>query len=228
MFDLTKIPSEKTYRSASPFPYAVIRNGFDENFLLSIEEEVSKIINWSGQSGHQFAQKKRWCNEIEALGKKTSDLIEYLNGPLFLPVLERLTGIEGLVPDPYLEGGGVHYIETGGYLGIHADFNFHQRLRLHRRINLILYLNSLWSTDWGGNLELWDFSSRKLTVEIAPLINTLVIFSTTDRSLHGHPVPLACPTNRARASIALYYYSGDRPSEEISKPHSTNYYSLAK
>jgi Rps23 Pro-64 3,4-dihydroxylase Tpa1-like proline 4-hydroxylase len=228
MFDITKLPSKTAYLEASPFPHAVIREGFNEEFLFAVEKEVSEIKKWGGESAHQFAQRKRWCNDRDALGKSTVDLIDFLNGPIFLPALEELTGIRGLIPDPYLDGGGVHYIETGGYLGIHADFNYHQRLRVHRRINLIIYLNSSWRGDWGGNLELWDYSSRQLVVEIPPEMNALVVFSTTDRSLHGHPAPLACPKGRARSSIALYYYSAERPPEEMSAPHSTNYYRLSK
>ena len=53
-----------------------------------------------------------------------------------LKFLEGLTGITGLIPDPYFEGGGLHQIEPGGYLKVHADFNWHKTLRLDRRINL--------------------------------------------------------------------------------------------
>jgi hypothetical protein len=37
-----------------------------------------------------------------------------------------MTGIDGLVPDPYFEGGGFHEISTGGKLGIHVDFRIHE------------------------------------------------------------------------------------------------------
>ena len=33
------------------------------------------------------------------------------------------TGITGLIPDPHYFGGGLHTIERGGYLRVHADFN---------------------------------------------------------------------------------------------------------
>ena len=51
--------------------------------------------------------------------------------------------------------------------------------------------------------------------KISPQFNTVVIFSTTDFSNHGHPDPLDCPENITRKSLALYYFSKGRPQEEI-------------
>ena len=54
-----------------------------------------------------------------------------------LEFLETLTGIDGLVPDPYFAGGGLHQIVRGGFLKVHADFNWHPKLRLDRRLNML-------------------------------------------------------------------------------------------
>lgn len=226
MLNFKQFPSQDTYLANFPFPHAVIRGAFEINDLLEIENEINNFTGWSGESAHQFAQKKRWCNTPERLGNRTRRMLEYLNSRAFLDQLEQLTGIVNLIPDPYLEGGGIHSISTGGYLGIHADFNFHPKLRLHRRINLILYLNSDWNEDWGGALELWSTHTQRCERKILPEINTMVVFNTTDTSLHGHPKPLACPESRRRNSIAMYYYSTSRPTSEISTPHSTQYYKI--
>lgn len=42
----------------------------------------------------------------------------------------------------------------------------------------------------------------------------MVVFSTTDFSYHGYPDPLQCPPSRTRNSIALYYYTKERPAGE--------------
>jgi hypothetical protein len=47
-----------------------------------------------------------------------------------------------------------------------------------------------------------------------PDIGKMTVFSSTDFSYHGHPNALACPKNRSRRSLALYYYTKDRPSSE--------------
>jgi hypothetical protein len=43
----------------------------------------------------------------------------------------------------------------------------------------------------------------------------MAIFSTTDKSYHGHPDPLQCPEGMSRKSLALYYYSNGRPDDEF-------------
>src|SRR6266436_1022806 len=64
--------------------------------------------------------------------------------------------LDGLIPDPYFGGGGLHQIEAGGFLKVHADFNVHPKLKLDRRLNMLVYLNKDWREEWGGHLELWS------------------------------------------------------------------------
>ena len=52
---------------------------------------------------------------------------------------------------------------------------------------------------------------------IQPLCNRTVIFSITDWAFHGHPDPLTCPDGTTRKSIALYYFTVDRPAGEVMK-----------
>ncbi|HEV3383297.1 MAG TPA: 2OG-Fe(II) oxygenase [Gemmata sp.] len=125
------------------------------------------------------------------------------------------------MPDPHYEGGGLHQIEPGGFLKIHADFNYHTRLRLDRRINLIVYLNKDWQEDYNGHLELWDRNMTHCVHKILPAYNRCVVFSTTDWSYHGHPEKLTWPAGRTRKSLALYYYTNGRPEEEKSDAHGT-------
>ena len=77
-----------------------------------------------------------------------------------------------------------------------------------------MYLNDL-STDYTANLELWNQDMSRCEKKITPTFNKVVIFSTTNKSFHGHPDPLACPENLSRKSIALYYYSNGRPEHEL-------------
>ena len=166
-------------------------------------------------------QKKSALNSTREMGPKTRALIQFLNGQEMIMFLEKLTGIEGLVPDPFLAGGGLHQLRQGGFLGVHADFNFQKHMRLDRRINLLVYLNKDWEEDWGGNIELWDTSMKHCVKRYAPLFNRCVIFNTTDKSFHGNPQPVTAPDGRIRRSIAMYYYTNGRPEGEVSDAHMT-------
>ncbi len=109
-------------------------------------------------------------------------------------------------------GGGLHEIGRGGRLGIHVDFDAHPT-GVTRCANLLIYLNEGWRKEWGGALEL--HGSNCITV-IPPYGGTAVLFETNGESWHGHPHALACPENRSRRSLALYYY------REASEPQQRN------
>ena len=51
----------------------------------------------------------------------------------------------------------------------------------------------------------------------------MVVFATSEKSYHGNPDPVSCPTDRTRKSIALYYYTKDRPQDESVDQHSTTF-----
>ena len=120
------------------------------------------------------------------------------------------------MPDPHFRGGGIHSIRKGGYLKIHADYNWHKDLQLYRRINLLLYLNVEWKPSWRGDLELWRRDLKHCSKIIQPLFNTMVVFTTDDKSFHGHPHPLQSPESVTRNSLALYYYSAKKPRKNFS------------
>jgi hypothetical protein len=208
------------YATAKPGPHIAIDNLFPEKVLDQVRSEIAAIAIDPEKNFYSTYLKRR-ISDLHRLPPVTRQLVSDLNSANFVSFLEKLTGISGLVPDPHLEGGGLHQIGSGGYLKIHTDFNFHQKLKLHRRLNLLLYLNRDWDPDWGGAIEFWDGEVRKCEASYLPLFNRMVVFSTTDSSYHGHPDPLACPDHLTRNSIALYYYTAERPKSEVRFKQST-------
>jgi len=104
---------------------------------------------------------------------------------------------------------------------VHADFTMHHyHKNWRRRINLILYLNPGWQSQWGGAIELWDKEMRRCVAKVPPLFNHALIFNTGDHSSHGFPEKLTCPGNVRRRSLALYYYTLENENFEA---HSTSY-----
>jgi Rps23 Pro-64 3,4-dihydroxylase Tpa1-like proline 4-hydroxylase len=211
------------YQSAQPFPHIVIDKFLPETILNSVLDEFNKNKNWwydivKWTEPYQV-NKFYWPHDIETANNMPNDLptisalVNYLNSPVMLKYLEELTGIDNLISDELLMGGGLHKITSGGKLAIHKDYNVHPVNKMYRRLNLLIYLNKDWKEEWEGNLELWDKDHTKLEVSVEPLFNRAVIFTISEDSLHGHPVPLNTPENVSRNSIALYYFTEVNPSD---------------
>ena len=210
------------YASAAPFPHVAIDGLFPDETLDRVLEGFPDAGD-AAWGRFENASEKKLGNyaRLEELAEPIRSFLAALNGPRMLEFLETLTGIDGLVPDPYFAGGALHQIVRGGFLKVHADFNWHPKLRLDRRLNVLVYLNRGWRVEWGGALELWDRGMNGPAASILPLFNRTVVFTTTDSSFHGHPRPLACPDGVTRKSVSLYYYSNGRPEAERSAPHDT-------
>lgn len=199
-------PHAEAYRSAQPYPHG----GFDDFLPPEILERVLVELRDLPEAETSFdrAQERlKTSYTPERLGTYTKNLFYALNSKPFILFLEELTGITGLIPDPYFSGGGIHRIETGGHLDIHADFNHHAKMNLERRLNVLIYLNHDWKAEYGGSFELWDKEMKGMVSSFVPSFNRMVCFSTTSDSWHGNPSKVNHPEGQPRQSIALYYYT---------------------
>lgn len=215
------------YLAAAPFPHSVLHGLWNESFLAEVADSVEAFTDWDGEKQFYGSEGKRWCDSWDKLPAPVLQMVAYASQPEFLRLVERLTGEAGLIPDPYLHGGGIHSIGNGGFLKMHADFNWHKEMRVYRRINLLTYLNRDWDESWGGDLRLaGEAADGALKYErtVFPHFNTTVIFTTDDKSFHGHPEPIQCPRDKRRNSIALYYYVAAKPDGSAeTKRASTDY-----
>ncbi len=209
------------YSEARPFPHIVIDDFLPEETLDEILDEFPPADETNWGKFDNPAERKLALRDETQMGPATRLLLHELNSSVFVSFLEGLTGVEGLIPDPYFWGGGLHQIKRGGFLKVHADFNWHSKLRVDRRLNILIYLNREWQEEYGGHLELWNRDMSRCDKRILPIFNRCVIFSTTDHSYHGHPDPLTCPEHMTRKSLAMYYYTSGRPVEETSPLHTT-------
>jgi len=211
----------KQYRTAAPFPHIVLDGLFDDSLLSDVVRDFPAPAQMKWLSFDNRHEKKlAWYHELGTLADTVRALLDKLNGFETLLWLEALTGIEGLIPDPYYGGGGVHQIEPGGFLKVHTDFNLHPKLKIYRRLNLLVYLNREWKDVYGGHLELWNADRSHCEQRILPLFNRTVVFSTSPISYHGHPQPLRSPDGMTRKSLSLYYYTA-LPVAEDTTPHDT-------
>jgi len=222
------------YQSNKPFPHVVIDNFLDKEVIERIHDDFPKPDQIDFYKYDNPLEKKLAMDQIAKLPESIGEILLNFNSPTFLNFLEKLTGIPGLIPDPYLRGGGIHQSVNQGKLDIHIDFNKHPKLNLERRLNVLLYLNKDWKEEYNGDFQLWKGHCRSnnehvlesLEKRVYPIFNRFVVFSTSEKSYHGFPDRINCPDNVTRKSIALYYYTVDRPEEEKTTPHSTTYIKL--
>ena len=194
------------FTAAEPFAHAVLHD-----VVAAPADEVVDAFppfEWDGWERFEddYQHQKVYCADIEAMPPAMAAILQELNAPSTLAALEALTGIDALIPDPYLEGGGMHGSGPGGVLTPHTDFHIYRRLGLYRVLNLIVYLNPDWPTgETGGGLGLFRPGEPEPAVVVPPTFGTCVVFRTDDRSRHGFvaPVPEGC----YRRSVAVYYYT---------------------
>jgi hypothetical protein len=211
------------YLNADPFPHVVFDDFLPPEVIDSVAAELPPVppLPSADMSPTTVAEREKTANVApEFFGPHTTNLLYQLNSSVFLDFLQELTGIERLIADTRLDGGGYHLTRRGGRLAIHTDFSHHRTANLRRRLNLILYLNKDWQEDYGGHLELWDKGLKAVRRRILPVANRCVIFNTDRGSPHGQPEPLNCPPDRGRQSLALYFY--DNPTEVV-QPIGTRY-----
>lgn len=218
------------YQQAQPFPHVMLESVVRKDALRLISHSFpspEEQMRWRQVSaslgGEKMQHNKLGCSHESLLPMPVRQLIWEFNSGMFIGFLEQLTGIEGLLPDPSLQGAGLHQMLTGGVLGIHADFTNHRTYKLSRRVNVLLYLNEGWHDEYEGHLELWSRDMSRCCRRIRPLIGRMVIFNTDADSFHGSPTPIACPNGRARRSLALYYYTNGREDKEVAPTLATDW-----
>ena len=196
------------YADATPFPHAVIDDFLPRSVIDYCLANFPQELDPDGQSFDRDQERyKRSFQPDHLADAKLRALFYTFNSRPFLKVVENVTGIKGLIPDPYFQGGGFHEIGQGGHLSVHADFNHHKPMDLERRVNVLIYLNDGWEARYGGALELWNADMTERVQSVVPIANRCVMFSTTCDSYHGNPEPIDHPNGQTRKSIALYYYT---------------------
>eukprot|EP00854_Cymbomonas_tetramitiformis_P027146 gene27146-33404_t len=170
-----------SYEAARPFPHIQVDNMFPEQLVQKVAAEFSDATredldaacssrlrgvscHWldSTKKGESTSKQTKEPEGLKSgvihpdeMGPYTTLLFMLMRSPQFVKFLESLTGVKHLFPDPHYKGSGLHMTRPGGYLQVHADFNFLTAYKIDRRVNVFLYLNENWEDDWGGHLELW-------------------------------------------------------------------------
>jgi hypothetical protein len=213
----------RQFINAEPFPFIKIDNLLDTAFVREVAAAYPSF-EIATKQGKSFAavneRRKVQVTDANLFPGPVARLNGLLASPMFLADLSYLTGIPNLLADEKLAGGGMHLTAPGGRLDVHVDFNVSEDRKLHRRLNLLLYLNPVWEDSWGGHLQLWDKDVKHCCQAFVPKLNRCVIFETSDISFHG-VVPVTSAALYPRISFATYYYTHEAPPHWDGKFHST-------
>ncbi|MEO8739902.1 MAG: 2OG-Fe(II) oxygenase [Casimicrobiaceae bacterium] len=216
------------YQAASPFKHVVVDGFLDVDQCEALLRDFPPFNPKYATDEQGRTGRKAVVERVSGISSSYRDFYRYINSAPFLAAISELTGIPDLIADDTLFGGGTHDNQDGQGLDNHVDFNFDERRMLHRRLNLLIYLNKEWKEEWGGAIELHSNPRDAAVDEVKsflPLFNRALIFETNEYSWHGFKRIALPPECRqlSRKSFSIYLYTKERPVAEVVAPHTTFY-----
>lgn len=219
------VDNREAYKNNDPYPHMVFDNFLPPDIATAIANEYPNLetmnSNWKFHDNQNV--RRHFVEDTSEFSPRFKQFAAAITSRSFVLFLETLTGIPALLPDPYFMGGGAMVTGNGGFLNVHADFNWHQKLQSWRRCNALFYLTPDWEEKWGGNLELWTTDGKQKVKEVPPLFNRMVVFTTTSSSYHGQPVPISGPPDTYRRVFSAFYYASAKQDGIDDHPHFTKY-----
>jgi hypothetical protein len=222
------LDTQHRFREAKPFRHVAIDNFLAKEACEALLRDFPRFDKRKAINEHGEIGRKAVVESVSQVSPFYGSFYRYINSKPFLEAMSDLTGIPDLIADETLFGGGTHENLEGQGLDTHVDFNIDERRMLHRRVNLLIYLNREWDESWGGNIELhsdpWTPGNDQIR-SFAPVFNRALIFETNEYSWHGFE-RIKLPDDRkhlSRKSFSIYLYTRDRPADEVVAPHTTFY-----
>lgn len=217
--DVTKIGQlSSEFKNGTPYKHIVV-----DNFL---KEDIANQMYENFPSIEKLHKHYKGLNENKSEGSNFSDFHPVFSqvrrdfmSPEFAKWMENVTGIKDVfITDDNL-GTGLHQGTDGSFLDIHVDFNIHHIKNVHRRLNMLIYLNKNWKPEYGGAMEMWNANMSKLVKKVPCDFNRCLIFETSEISYHGYS-KITLPPGETRKSFYTYFYT-NLPANAPLKYHDT-------
>ena len=201
------------------FPWS---HGYSESF---VDDEFAKKMNkefpkWDSPIWENYGKVfdteygyKKMLADKSVMPPSIFSFIEQLESQEFISKVSEATGIDDLLIDDELYGGGLFLHPTGSHLTTHVDFNFNNDIKLYRAVNLLYYMSDDCE---GGDFELYDTDLQKQK-SIPPKLNTCILFATNNKTYHGVNKVIS----GYRKLLSLWYYTKEPTKDLSEQPHRT-------
>lgn len=190
------------YLTAQPFPHLIIDDFCDVKKLENAYHSIPELENKSRD--YAFANNKFEKSNYRILSPELDELYSDLSSDRLNAILSHITA-KNIFVDPKNHGGGLHQGKKNSFLDMHLDFNYHpMQKNWYRELNLLLYLNKDWHSDYKGSLRIKDLrTDQEKQLEVP--FNRLIVQQCGPYTLHGYDMT-NFPEGKYRTSIATYAY----------------------
>ena len=106
------------YTGAEPYPHIVLDDFFPESVEAEAEREFPPLSAEAWLNFTHVNERKYSNTDPDTWGPTLQDMLADLQSDRFVAFLRELTGIQGLMRDESLEGGGLHQTPRDGFLNI--------------------------------------------------------------------------------------------------------------
>jgi len=206
-----------------PYPMISLDNFLPLNIAKEMQKECESIPD---QYWTTFDRKDSYMKECVNLDVApiAANVVNQLHSQAGMNWLTQVTGIKDLIPDPYIVGAGYSKSYKGDSLKIHTDFNWNDKIKMHRMLSFIIYLTEDWKDEYEGHLHFYDFDNKNLIQKVAPNFNRAVFWRHHKRGFHGHPNALSCPEGMSRNAFRLFFYVSNAEHDPNDRPHRSLYW----
>jgi len=211
------------YSTEMPVPHVYLNDFLSKDLAAAMYKEACTADDSLWTTFDRKGSHMKECKVLEHL-PVASQFVNEMHSSLGLEWISTLTGMDGIMGDPYLVGAGYSKSYNGDSLQVHSDFNWQDKLKLHRAASLIVYLTPDWEPEWNGALEFWDNMKEKPVKEFPCIHNSVIIWDYSPRGFHGYPKPISCPADVHRTTFRLFYYYSDAQYKQNDRPHRSLYW----
>ena len=192
----------KKFKNKSKQKIIVLKGLINKDCEKKIYKSVSKSLS-SPTKIFKYDKKiiKYEYNDADKFNVDLRKLYKELNSKKFINILKKIFNIKDLYSDGNKLYSGLSVSMKNALLREHIDFNYNNKIRKYRIINLLLYLNKNYKNQNGGKFYYRDINSKKRKY-FKPEFNNLIIFKTNKNTPHGFTKVL-----KKRISLNIYYYS---------------------